>query len=255
MLKQKVSKWTFPNVYYVELPLKRINVSFPPRVQWTEICELVLVKGILGSILSTNAQATCPAPTLCSGFSLPVPLRRKRRETLGTNSVSAPAASSSTSICALKCLWNELFYPVRKSFQNEDWRLFYCDSTLGGRVIQGLSKSDDLWRHEVNPKKLNPSRFFFCVGRKHCTIVTLKIPWYVHCDISMGLQWALGLSIQDGKQEVSSFKECCLLALLVWGTDLKKKKTGSSFYCLESEGKEVNGSHLVGTTLRPCRTC
>lgn len=90
MLKQKVSKWTFPNVYYVELPLKRINVSFPPRVKWTEICELVLVKGILGSILSTNALATCPAPTLCSRFSLPVPLSRERRETRGTKSVSAP---------------------------------------------------------------------------------------------------------------------------------------------------------------------
>lgn len=80
MLKQKVSKWTFPNVYYVELPLKRINVSFPPRVQWTEVCELVLVKGILGSFLSTNALATCAAPTLCSVFSLPVPLRREREK-------------------------------------------------------------------------------------------------------------------------------------------------------------------------------
>jgi len=77
VLRQKVSKLTFPNVYYVELSLKRINVSFPPRVKWTEICELVLVKGILGSILSTNALATCPAPTLWSGFSLPVP-REKR---------------------------------------------------------------------------------------------------------------------------------------------------------------------------------
>ena len=28
-------------------------------------------------------------------------------------------------------------YLVRKSFQNdEEWRLFYCDSTLGCRVIQ-----------------------------------------------------------------------------------------------------------------------
>lgn len=70
-----------PQSVLCQLPLKRINVSFPPRVKWTEICELVLVKGILGSILSTNALATCPAPTLCSGFSLPVPLRREKRDT------------------------------------------------------------------------------------------------------------------------------------------------------------------------------
>ena len=35
---------------------------------------------------------------------------------------------------------------IRKSFQNdEQWRLFYCDSTFGCRVIQdfGLCKLDD----------------------------------------------------------------------------------------------------------------
>ena len=32
---------------------------------------------------------------------------------------------------------NFFYYLVRKSFQNdEEWRLFYCDSTLGCRVIQ-----------------------------------------------------------------------------------------------------------------------
>ena len=38
------------------------------------------------------------------------------------------------------------YYLVRKSFQNdEEWRLFYCDSTLGRRVIQDfdLCKLDD----------------------------------------------------------------------------------------------------------------
>ena len=39
---------------------------------------------------------------------------------------------------SLKCLWHEMFcYLVRKSFQNdEEWHLFYCDSTLGCQVIQ-----------------------------------------------------------------------------------------------------------------------
>ena len=56
----------------------------------------------------------------------------------------------------LKCLWNEMFYYlIRKSLQNdEQWRLFYCDSTLGCWVIQDfdLCKLDDLWRHRVDTK-------------------------------------------------------------------------------------------------------
>ena len=54
----------------------------------------------------------------------------------------------------LKCLWNEIFYyHIRNNFQNDkEWRLFYCDSTLGCRVIQdfALCKLDDLWRHSVD---------------------------------------------------------------------------------------------------------
>ena len=55
----------------------------------------------------------------------------------------------------IKCLWSEI-YLIRKSFQNdEEWRLFYCDSTLGCRVIQefDLCKLDDLWRHIVDTSK------------------------------------------------------------------------------------------------------
>ena len=56
----------------------------------------------------------------------------------------------------LKCLWNEIFYYlIQKSFQNDkEWRLFYCDSTLGCWVIQDfdLCKLDDLWRHNVDTK-------------------------------------------------------------------------------------------------------
>ena len=47
------------------------------------------------------------------------------------------------------------YYIIRKSFQNyEEWRLFYCDSTLGCRVIQDFDvcKLDDLWRHNLDTK-------------------------------------------------------------------------------------------------------
>ena len=48
---------------------------------------------------------------------------------------------------SLKYLWNKIFcYLIRKSFQNDDeWRLFYCESTLGYRVIEDfdLCKLDD----------------------------------------------------------------------------------------------------------------
>ena len=56
----------------------------------------------------------------------------------------------------LKCQWNEIFYYlIRKSFQNDkEWRLFYCDSTLGCWVIQDfdLCKLDDLWHHRLVTK-------------------------------------------------------------------------------------------------------
>ena len=42
---------------------------------------------------------------------------------------------------------------IQKSFQNdEEWCLFYCDSTLGCRIIQDfdLCKLDDLWCENVD---------------------------------------------------------------------------------------------------------
>ena len=61
-----------------------------------------------------------------------------------------------------KCLWHEFFYHlVRKSFQNnEEWHLFYCDSTVGCRVIQDfdLCKLDDkLWR-QTGSSSLLPAK-------------------------------------------------------------------------------------------------
>ena len=55
----------------------------------------------------------------------------------------------------LEWLWNEIFILIQKSFQNDkEWRIFYCDSTLGCRVIQhfDLCKLDDLWCHRVVTK-------------------------------------------------------------------------------------------------------
>ena len=56
----------------------------------------------------------------------------------------------------LKCLWHDIFYNlIRRGFRNDEgWLLFYCNSTLGCRVIQDfyLCKLDDLWRHNVDTK-------------------------------------------------------------------------------------------------------
>ena len=56
----------------------------------------------------------------------------------------------------LKWLWNDFFYYlIWNSFKNDkEWRLFYCDSTIGCRVIQDfdLCKLDDLWGHSVDTK-------------------------------------------------------------------------------------------------------
>ena len=63
---------------------------------------------------------------------------------------------STSNVSPLKCLWSEIFYYlIWQSFQNdEEWRLFYCDSTLGCRVIQDfdLCKLNDLWCHFVDTK-------------------------------------------------------------------------------------------------------
>ena len=56
----------------------------------------------------------------------------------------------------LNCIWHKMFYYlIRKNFQNdEEWRLFHCNSILGCRFIQdfNLCKLEDLWRHNVDTK-------------------------------------------------------------------------------------------------------
>ena len=81
----------------------------------------------------------------------------------------------------LKCSWQEIFYYlIGKSIQNdEEWRLFYCDSTLGCWVIQdfNLCKLDecDVITGTVvqNHKILNISHDFFCIELKLSTVVIL----------------------------------------------------------------------------------
>ena len=94
------------------------------------------------------------------------------------------------------------YYPVWKSFQNnEEWCLFYSDSTLGCRVIQdfGLCKSDDLWRHNSTQSGAKSQKieylsrlFLYRTETQYSSYTHHKVPWYVHCDISMATQWAPG---------------------------------------------------------------
>ena len=128
---------------------------------------------------------------------------------------------------AIKVYMTRNFYKLmRKSFQNDEkWRLFYCQSTFGSRVIQ-----NDLWRHIVDTKwckitkKWNISEDFFCIELKLCTVVaistkfhdisTVTFPWQHN-----GLQ---ALSIQKIKSEFSPSRSvicsCCLFSgcELIW---------------------------------------
>ena len=76
------------------------NKRFVPSVSAVErICNLALVKAILGSILSTDALATRPAPTASPGSLSPSPGKEKTQGTRVWFSVTA--ASSRTFIGAL----------------------------------------------------------------------------------------------------------------------------------------------------------
>ena len=90
-----------------------------------------------------------------------------------------------------KCLWSEFFcYLIQKSFQNdEEWRLFYCDSTLGCRVIQDfdLCKLDELSRHSVDTKWCIITKNWLCLttfsvkNLLHSSQSSMICPlWYFH---------------------------------------------------------------------------
>ena len=62
---------------------------------------------------------------------------------------------------------------MKKSFQSgEEWRLFYCNSSLGCRVIQdnGLCKLDDLLRHNVDKKLCKITKYGISPGLKFCRV-------------------------------------------------------------------------------------
>ena len=84
----------------------------------------------------------------------------------------------------LKCLWNEIFYYlIRKSFQNdEEWRLFYCDSTFGCWVIQDfdLCKLDDLWRHRVDTKWCKITKYW--ISLQVLSLQGWNFPGLMYCN-------------------------------------------------------------------------
>ena len=131
----------------------------------------------------------------------------------------------------LKCIWHEIFYSlIRKSFQNdEEWCLFYCDSTFGCRplfIVIALLVAD-------HHKTWNISEDFFYIELKLCTVVATSTKFHDISPVTFswqhnGLQ---ALSIQKIKSEFFSFKKCYLLLLFiqwVWGnmdiTQHKHKK-------------------------------
>ena len=129
----------------------------------------------------------------------------------------------------IKCLWNKFFYYlIRKSFENDkEWRLFYCDSTLGSRVIQDfdLCKLDDLWRHDVDKMVYNHKKieslsplFLYRTETWYSCYTHHKVTWYVHYDISMATQWAPGPLISKGKIRVFLLQEM-LFAIVVSGCE------------------------------------
>ena len=82
----------------------------------------------------------------------------------------------------LKYPWHEMFYYlVRKSFQiNEEWRLFYCDSTLFGfwvmQIIHGR------YTEQAQESLLNSGATYkavFILGRKRSSKILLR---FLHAD-------------------------------------------------------------------------
>ena len=145
-----------------------------------------------------------------------------------------------------KVLMKQIFYYlILKSVQNDkEWSLFYCDSTLGCRVIQDfdLCKLDDFWRHSMDRKwctitknqvaLITISHDFFCTELKLSTVTLIKVTLYGPLRNFHGNTiGSRPSSIQRGKSELSSFKKCYLLLMfiqLVWAnmdiTEHKHKK-------------------------------
>jgi len=86
----------------------------------------------------------------------------------------------------VKCPWHEIFYYlVWKSFQSDEERRLFCDSTLGCRVLQDfeLCKLDNLQRQNRNTKWCKTTKYVIFVqilnlqgwnlaGLMYCNIYT-----------------------------------------------------------------------------------
>ena len=67
---------------------------------------------------------------------------------------------------------------------DEEWHLFYCESTLGCRVIQDLDlcKLEDLWHHNVDPNAVKSQKMeYLWILYKTETLLSCythhKVPW------------------------------------------------------------------------------
>jgi len=116
--------------------------------------------------------------------------------------------------------WHEFFYNLtRKSFQNdEEWRFFllwlhswlpsysrfwFMQITWLVTIYIGVTK-----RCEITKNIECHLRLFLCRTETLSGCYTHhKVPWYVHCDISMGTQWAPRPLNSEGKIRVFFLQE------------------------------------------------
>ena len=146
---------------------------------------------------------------------------------------------------SLKCPWHEIFYLIRKSFQSdEEWRLFQRDSTLGCRLIQDfdLCKLDECdvtkgTQSGAKSQKIDylSRLFLYRTETQYSCYAPHKVPWYVHCEISMATQWAPGPLHSKGKIKVFLLQEV-LFDLVVHSVGVSEH----GHYKAEAQGSLLN---------------
>ena len=118
------------------------------------------------------------------------------------------------------------YYLTRKSFQNDEkWRLFYCDSIFGCRVMQAFCFMRIRWLvtsycgHKMmsNHQKMEYlwRLYLYRTETLYSCCIHYNVSWHFHCDISMATQWAPGLLHSKDKIRFFSFKKCYLLLLFI----------------------------------------
>ena len=143
----------------------------------------------------------------------------------GDNRVSSIKTDLHLSLRSVKVHMTGNFFIslFKRAFKNDQewWCFFYCDSTLGCRVIQDfdLCKLDyvTMWtQNDVKSQKMEYlwRIFIYRTETLYSYYTHHKVPWYVHCDISMATQWAPGPFHSKGKIRVFLLQEV-LFALFV----------------------------------------